>query len=189
MKQKQCRSQLLLLEDIVNLGRKGDLVFPKRGFARNYLLPQKKGVIVDKRTLRLQTRLKEERAKQAVIDRKDAEAFAAHLKGRVFTLQVKADTQGHLYGSVSALDIAQLIEEQEGIKLEKRQIVLPKPIKQSGVYTISLRLKENVPATFDLKVCSESAKLETYVEVVEEKPIPSKEEEVLDDKEEGQESK
>jgi large subunit ribosomal protein L9 len=147
-------NQLLLLEDVDDLGRSGDLVKVKPGFARNYLLPQKKAVIADKRTLRLQDKLKEERAKKAVVDKKESEALSERIQGMVFVKEVKVDPEGHMYGSVSALDVLHLFE-REGIKLEKRSVILPHPIKELGVYNLSLRLKEGVMTSFTLKVVSD----------------------------------
>lgn len=171
MEKKRGKTQLLLLEDVTNLGRKGELATAKPGFVRNFLLPKKKAVIADKRTIRMQERLKAERAKQAELDKKDSEALAASLKGKTLSTKVKNDTQGHLYGSVAAADIVKLLEEQEGIKLERKNVVLPKPFKTLGVYDVELRLKEDVPATFKLKIEGETkvqeAKPKT-VEVVEE---------------------
>lgn len=154
-KTTKSKNQLLLLEDIRNVGRKGDLVSTKPGFARNFLLPQKKAVLADKRTLRMQEQLKEERAKQAALDKKDAEGFAARLKGKILTLHVKTDNAGHLFGSVSAVDIVKVLAEQEGIEIERRSVLLNKAIKVVGTYEISLRLKEGVPASFQLKIIGE----------------------------------
>jgi large subunit ribosomal protein L9 len=163
-------NQLLLLEDVVNLGRKGDLVKAKPGFARNFLLPKKKAVIADKRTIRLQERLKEERVKQAAVDKKESEAFAAQIKGKTLKTNVKSDKEGHLYGSVAVVDIVKILEEEEGVKLERRNVVLPKPIKTVGTFEIQLRLKEDVPATFFLKVIGEGQieEVKSRVKVKEE---------------------
>ncbi|MBY0528626.1 MAG: 50S ribosomal protein L9 [Rhabdochlamydiaceae bacterium] len=148
-------NQLLLLEDVEDLGRSGDLVSVKPGYARNFLLPQKKAVVADKYTLRLQARLKEERAKQAEIDRKDSEDLARQIDGAVIIMQVKVDPDGHMYGSVTALDIVRHFDAQ-GIKLEKRSVLLASPIKSTGVYPLNLKLKEGVPALVTLKVFSEA---------------------------------
>ena len=83
------QNHLLLLEDVVNLARKGETVKVKPGFARNFLLPQKKAVVVDKRTLRMQERLREERSKQAIQDRADSEKLAKELFEKTFELKVK----------------------------------------------------------------------------------------------------
>lgn len=156
--------QLLLIEDVDDLGRSGEVVKVKPGFARNFLLPQKRAVIADKGTLRMQARLQEERAKRAEVDKKEAEALALKINGKELTILVKVDPDGHMYGSVAAQDIANLFEK-EGIALEKRSVLLHHPIKALGDVTINLRLKEGVPASFKLTVQSET-------------PLPQKKEEV-----------
>ncbi|HSW86863.1 MAG TPA: 50S ribosomal protein L9 [Rhabdochlamydiaceae bacterium] len=148
------KNQLLLIEDVDDLGRSGDVVSVKPGYARNFLLPQKKAVVVDKHTLRMQTKLKEERAKKASVDKKDAEELSEKINGTTLVIEVKVDPEGHMYGSVSAIDIARLFGEQ-GVQLEKRNVVLAQPIKSLGSYDLSLKLKEGVPATFVLKVVAE----------------------------------
>lgn len=147
-------NQLLLIEDIEDLGRSGDIVSTKPGYARNFLLPQKKAVVANKNTLRMQARLKEERAKRAVVDKKEAEDAAARIGAMALTIVVKIDQEGHMYGSVTALDIVRLFEN-EGITLEKRNVILPHPIKQLGDHPVQLKLKEGVPAAFTLKVESD----------------------------------
>ncbi|MCB1084659.1 MAG: 50S ribosomal protein L9 [Chlamydiia bacterium] len=166
----QKKTELLLLEDVRNLGRKGELASAKPGFIRNYLLPQKKAVIADNRTIRMQEKLLEERAKQAVVDKKESEELAAKLKEKTFSTLVKNDSQGHLYGSVTVADIVKILEEQEGINIDRKHVIMPKPIKSLGVFEVELRLKEDIPATFKLKVEGET-KVEapkTRAEVIEE---------------------
>lgn len=170
MKKKRMQEGLLLLEDIVNLGRKGEIVRSRPGFAWNFLLPQKKAIIASKSTIRLQEKLKAERAKQAVEDEKQARAVASRLKDKMLILSVKADGSGHLYGSVTTLDIVKVLSKEVDIAIERRSVLLPKPIKKTGVYSIKLSLKEGVPAAFQLKVKGEGeveAKAAT-VEVVDE---------------------
>ncbi|MCB1115078.1 MAG: 50S ribosomal protein L9 [Chlamydiia bacterium] len=170
MKQSNTKTKLLLLEDVTNLGRKGELASAKPGFVRNFLLPQKKAVIADKRTIRMQEKLREEREVQAAADKKEAEALAKRLESKTLSITVKNDSQGHLYGSVASADIVKILEEQEGIKIERKHVLLLKPIKSLGVFDVQLRLKEDVPATFKLKVDGETKvrEPESLVEVVEE---------------------
>ncbi len=149
-------NQFLLIEDVDSLGRSGDVVKAKPGYARNFLLPQKKAVIADKHTLRMQAKLKEEREKQAVIDRGEAEKLAERINGMTLTVEVKVDPEGHMYGSVAASDIVHLFEK-EGITLERRNIVLPKPIKEAGAFPLTLKLKEGTPASYTLNVVVEAA--------------------------------
>lgn len=143
--------QLLLLEDVRKTGRKGDVVKAKSGFARNFLIPQKKAVIADKRTLRMQARLKEERDKQAVIDKADSEKVAQEISGFVCSIEVKVDAVGHMYGSVTANDIVKVLAEK-GVQIEKGFVHLPHPIKKLGEYRIVLNLKEGVAGSFLLNV-------------------------------------
>ncbi|MCK4935121.1 MAG: 50S ribosomal protein L9 [Simkaniaceae bacterium] len=170
-------NQLLLLEDIENLGRKGDIVKAKPGFVRNFLLPKKKAVIADKRTLRLREKLQAERAALAKLDRETSLKLAAELKGKVFDIEVKADQTGHLYGSVTLADVSKVLEEN-GFSIEKRSVAISKPIKTLGNYPIQLNLKESVQASIILQVKGEGGitaevikpKVEEKVPVIEEVP-------------------
>jgi len=162
--------QLLLLDDVEELGRSGDVVNVKPGYARNFLVPKKKAVPADKHTLRMQDRLREERAKQAEIDRKASEELAMKYSGLELQTIVKVDPEGHMYGSVSAVDIVRLFEEK-GIKLERKSIVLPHPIKTIGKHQLNAKLKEGVMLPFTLVVESDiplPAKPKE-IEIVEEK--------------------
>ncbi len=170
MSKAKNKSKLLLLEDVRNLGRKGELVQAKPGFVRNFLLPQKKAVIAGRQTIRMQERLKEERTNQAVVDKKDSEELSARLGEKEFEIHVKTDKSGHLFGSVGPVEILKLLKDEEGIELERRSVILANPIKIVGPYTINLRLKEEVPAHFNLRVIGEGG-IEAppgIVEVLEE---------------------
>lgn len=149
-------NKLLLLVDVEALGRSGDIVNVRPGYARNFLLPQGLAVIANKHALRMQERLQEERRKQAVIDKAEAETAAVAIKDLTLTTIVKVDHEGHMYGSVTALDVAGLLQEQAGITVEKRFIQLPHALKETGVHTIKVKLKEGVTSSFVLKVMSEA---------------------------------
>lgn len=145
-------NKLLLLEDVEALGRSGDIVGVKPGYARNFLLPQGLAIVADKKALRMQTRLQEERKKKAIIDRKESEELAAKLEGQNLTALVKVDHEGHMYGSVNVSDIVDLLEKQLSIVLEKRTIQLKHAIKATGVHKIPVRLNEDVQASFTLTI-------------------------------------
>ncbi len=145
--------QLLLIEDIEDLGRSGEIVKVKPGYARNFLL-KRRAVIASKNTLRMQSRLQEERAKRAEVDKRDAEALAGRVNGMHLTITVKVDPEGHMYGSVAAHDIVTLFA-QEGITLEKRNVVLPQAFKELGTFPVTLKLQEGVPAQITLTVQSD----------------------------------
>ncbi|MDF2576685.1 MAG: rplI [Chlamydiales bacterium] len=145
------QQQLLLLEDVDSLGRSGDVVQVKPGYARNFLIPQQKAVVADKNTLRLRERLQQERTKRAAEDRQEAEMIASRIDGIQLSIEVKVDPEGHLYGSVSQVDIVNLLAK-EGLTIERRHVVLAHAIKSTGEHTIPLRLKEGIPAQFTLQV-------------------------------------
>lgn len=146
--------ELLLLEDVEDLGRSGDLVKVKPGFARNFLVPQKKAVVASKFALRLREKLMEERRLKAAQDLREAEELVARMAGCEFTTIVKVDQEGHLYGSVNAADLVHMLGEN-GFVVAKGQVVLDRPIKSLGSYTIHLKLKEGVTTSFVLHVESD----------------------------------
>lgn len=148
------KQQLLLLEDVESLGRKGEVVSAKPGFIRNFLLPKGYAVIASANTLRKQERLRAEREKQALIDRKESEELAVKIEGMSLEIKVKVDPEGHMYGSVSAADIAQLFQDK-GFALEKKNILVSRPIKETGTHKISLKLKEGVPVSCVLQIIPE----------------------------------
>ncbi len=143
--------QLLLLEDVINHGRKGEIVFVAPGYARNFLLPQGKAILASYATVKTQNKLKEERDSQAKLDRQVSEKIAEELKGKLFTTITKVDTDGHMYGSVSAKDVAEIIFN-EGIHIEKKHVVLHLPIKALGKHSISIKLPEGIMVTISLEI-------------------------------------
>lgn len=173
------KQQLLLLEDVEALGKKGEVVSAKPGYVRNFLLPNRLAVIASPNTLRKQERLRAEREKQAIIDRKESEELAMQIEKVALETRVKVDPEGHMYGSVSAADIAQLFQEK-GLPVERKYILLNRPIKETGVHKISLKLKEGIALTCQLTIIPEgvnaagieavTAPIAPMVEVESEKP-------------------
>ena len=152
------RQNLLLLQDVMDLGRTGEIVTVKSGYARNYLIPLKKGVKAGEQTMRMQKRLQEERSKQAVTDKVEAEALAKVIELIVLETHAKVDPEGKMYGSVSAQEIIDLLAKHD-IKLDKKDVQLKHSIKETGTFTISFRLKEGVPATCKLEIIPEGGKV------------------------------
>ncbi|MCB1114269.1 MAG: 50S ribosomal protein L9 [Chlamydiia bacterium] len=148
--------KLLLIEDVDSLGRSGDLVEVRPGYARNFLIPQGLAKHANKEVLRLQAKLQEERQKKALEDKKDAEAIKAKLEGLELSVAVKVDPEGHMYGSVSVQDILDLILKASQVELDKKAVQLAHPIKKTGTHHITLKLKEEVVVeNITLKVSSE----------------------------------
>lgn len=163
-------NKLLLIEDVETLGRSGDIVSVRPGYARNFLLPQGFAVVADKNTLRKQKQLQETRRLQAIEDKKTAEEQSSLVQGKVLITVVKVDEAGHMYGSVSPNDVVTMLQNQLNLKIARRAVQLVHPIKQVGVYAIELKLGEGVAGTVTLKVVPEGADAATFGEKkVEEK--------------------
>lgn len=148
-------TKLLLMEDVIDLGRKGDIVSVRPGYARNFLFPQGFAVLADPRALKMQQRLQEERKAKAIQDKNDAEKLAESLVGVIVTTTVKVDHEGHMYGSVSSADIAKLLHEQAGLTIDKHHISLKAPYKEIGVFECPIKLKEGVMSSVTVKILPE----------------------------------
>jgi large subunit ribosomal protein L9 len=146
--------QVILREDIDNLGKIGDLVKVADGYARNYLVPKKKAIEATPKNLGAM-----DHAKKMVSDRlrklkKEAAADADRIKALAVTIKAKVGEEGKLFGSVTTMDIAEAVKAQ-GISIDKRKIVLDEPIKRLGDYTITVKLPADVTADFKVSVIAE----------------------------------
>jgi len=160
-------TKLLLIQDAKHLGRKGDVVSVKDGYARNWLIPTKIAVAANKGTLRTQARLQEERKQKALADKADAEAISGHVNGKIIKTEVKVDHAGQMYGSVSAADVARLLEEQHNVQIDKHAVQLKHAVKTTGTSLITLKLPEGVTAVVTLKVFAEGAEEQESASVEE----------------------
>lgn len=149
--------KLLLVQDVDELGKKGEVVKVKSGYARNFLLPQGFAVVADPHTLRTQAKLQDERAKQAVVDKQEAEALKSKMDGVSITIPVKVDQEGHMYGSVTAQDVAAELHKATGIELEKKAVQLRQHLKVTGLHKVAVKLKEGVMAEVTLTIEPEGA--------------------------------
>ena len=166
------KQQLLLLQDVDALGKKGEVVSARPGYVRNFLLPKGFAVVASSHTLRKQEQLRKEREKQAIVDRKEAEELAEKIKKIQLEIKVKVDPEGHMYGSVSANDIFKLFQEKD-LAVEKKYILVTRPIKETGVHQIPLRLKEGIEISCQLAIIPEGVAT-AGIEAVT-KPIPVEE--------------
>lgn len=146
--------QVILSEDVPNLGRTGDVVKVRAGYARNYLLPRSLAVEANQKHLRefehqkRMAMLKRERQKnQAMTLKEKIEALAMVIKAR-------AGEEGRLFGSVTNIDIERALREQ-GLDVERRKIHLPEPLKQLGEFAVPIKLEAEVEATLKIQVAAE----------------------------------
>ncbi|MFZ0850706.1 MAG: 50S ribosomal protein L9 [Hyphomicrobiaceae bacterium] len=143
--------QIILLERIGRLGQMGDVVNVKDGYARNFLLPQKKALRATEENL---ARFEKERTQLEARDlelKKEAEAVAAKLAGQSFLAIRQAGDTGQLYGSVTTRDIAEVVTAG-GFSIDRRQIVLDRPIKTLGLHPIRVALHPEVIVQVSLNV-------------------------------------
>ena len=143
--------EVILLERIEKLGQIGDVVSVKNGFARNYLLPNKKALRANEANRKVfesnRARIEADNAER----RSEAEKSAGGVDGKTVQLIRQASNVGHLYGSVSARDIVEALEG-EGAKVSKSQIVLDRPIKAIGVHEVKVALHPEVSVTIKVNV-------------------------------------
>ena len=141
--------KLLLQESIKNVGRVGDVVDVSPGYARNYLLPQGLAVEPTKANLKKVEARRQEIEKQEREKREQQARLIKQLEGRDVTLERKANEQGHLYGAVSATDIARALQA-DGFNVEAEDVLLPGKLDQINTYTVKIRFAEDLET--DLKV-------------------------------------
>jgi large subunit ribosomal protein L9 len=148
-------AQAILLQDVENLGRRGEPVEVSPGYLRNYLLPRKLAQPATKGALgEAQRRLEaEERAEREGAER--AEQTAALLSKTILTLHHRAGEDGKLFGSVTAKEIADAIRDARDLKVDRRKIRLEQPIHEIGTYMIDVELTGGVTASVKTIVAEE----------------------------------
>ena len=146
--------EVILIQDLANLGFKNDIVKVRDGYGRNYLLPQKIAIIANEANRKqLAENLKQQAHKAAKL-LADAEALAAKLAETVIEVKAKANEDGKIFGTVTTAAIADALAAQE-IAIDKKVITLVEPIKQLGEYTAQARLHREVKADIKLNVVAE----------------------------------
>lgn len=161
--------QVILMERIENLGALGDVVNVKAGFARNFLVPQKKAKTATKTNIAEFETIRSDLEKLAAERTKAAEDRLTAINGiKDIEIEVRAGLGGKLFGSVSNIEIADLITEQ-GVKVERREVRMPEgPIRQIGEYNILVHLQGGVETTVKVTVTADA---DSDMEAVEKKAI------------------
>ena len=141
--------KVILLEDVEKLGRAGEIIEVKNGYARNYLIPRKLAIpATGKNLAQLEHQKRIIQAKQLRL-RKTAQALKEQIEKLSITIPCKVGESDRLFGSVTTMDIAQALKK-EGIEIDKRWIKLQEPLKNLGVYTVPIHLNQELEA--NLKV-------------------------------------
>lgn len=144
--------QVVLLEDVKALGKKGQIVNVNDGYARNFILPKKLGLEANTKNLndlKLQNANEEKKAKEIL---EAAQAFAKDLESKSVVIKMKAGEGGRVFGSVSSKEIATAFKDQCGLDIDKKKIQLTDAIKAFGTYDVPVKLHQKVTGILKVKV-------------------------------------
>ncbi len=161
--------QVILLERVAKLGQMGDVVDVKPGFARNYLLLQKKALVASKENIAAFEDQKAQLEARNLETKKEAEALGQKLDGQQFVVIRQASDGGNLYGSVSTRDAADVATE-EGFSIDRKQVLIRTPIKELGLHEVEVHLHPEVMVTITLNVARspEEAELQASGKSIQE---------------------
>ena len=164
-------TEVILTEKIEHLGAEADIVKVKAGYARNFLIPQKKAVEITPATMKRINVLKKKRAEREASELNEAEELARRVNKMKITMELETGTTGKAFGSITAADIAERIAKELAGKgeIDRHRIHLEKPIKESGVHEITIKLHADVVAKLTLNV-----KAKGGPEVAAEEPAEEK---------------
>ncbi len=146
--------EIILKEDVVNLGYKNDIVTVKSGYGRNYLIPTGKAVIASPAAKKMLAEELKQRAHKLEKIKKDAEDMAAKLEGTSLTIGTKVSSTGTIFGSVSNIQIAEALEKK-GFKVDRKSIVVKDSVKEVGNYKAVVKLHKDVSVEIPFEVVAE----------------------------------
>ena len=147
--------EVILLEDVHNLGYKDDILKVKDGYGLNYLIPQKKAIVATPSAKKVLAENLKQRAHKLAKIKAEAEAQAAKLNGVKVTVAAKASEGGKIFGSITTAQIAEQLEKQ-GFNIDRKLISLAAAIKELGSYKATVRLHKEVAVEIDLDVVAEA---------------------------------
>ena len=146
--------EIILKEDVQNLGYKDDIVKVKDGYGRNYLILTGKAIIASESARKVLAENQKQRAHKLAKIKADAEALAKKLEGLTLTIGTKTSSSGVIFGSVNSIQVAEALEK-EGFTIDRKIIVIKDNIKEIGNYTAVIRLHKEVSPVVKLVVVSE----------------------------------
>ena len=147
--------EVILKEDVVNLGSRGDIVKVADGYGRNFLLPRKLALQATLANKAVIETMKTSAARRSASEKVQAEELAAKLEPLVLIFTRKSGEAGHLFGSVTSADIAADLAAK-GFEVDRRKIVLNEPLKSLGDHTVAIKLQREVTAHVKVKVLAEA---------------------------------
>ena len=147
--------KVILLQDVKGKGKKDEVVEVSNGYARNYLLPKNLAIEANKENLKKIEQKKEKEAKEKERQQQEAQQLVDKLKDLTVEIKAKSGKEGKLFGSVSSKEIVQATSKQHGIKIDKRKLELPEPIKALGIFEIPYKPHPNVSGFVRVRVIEE----------------------------------
>ncbi|MGL5808901.1 MAG: 50S ribosomal protein L9 [Nocardioides sp.] len=144
--------KIILTQEVDGLGLAGDVVEVKDGYGRNYLVPRNLAVMWTRGGQKTVDSIKAARAKRAVASQEQAATIKARLEAEPVDLEVRAGSGGRLFGAVTTAEIAEAIASVTGQSVDRRAVVVGKPIKSLGAHQVSARIHEDVVASVRLNV-------------------------------------
>ncbi|VBB46088.1 50S ribosomal protein L9 [uncultured Paludibacter sp.] len=146
--------EVILKEDILNLGYKGDIVKVKDGYGRNYLIPQKKAVIASESAKKMLAEDNKQRAHKLEKIKNEAVALAEKLTDVTLTIGAKTSSSGKIFGAVNNIQIADALEKA-GFAVDRKLISLKEPVKELGTYKAIAKLHKEVSVEIPFEVVAE----------------------------------
>jgi large subunit ribosomal protein L9 len=147
-------TEIILTENIPGLGAEADVVKVRRGYARNFLLPQGKAYEVTKRSLRQLDNLKAKRAAREATELNEAEELARRIGKLRVTFTLETGETGKAFGSITAQDLVKRLKNELGNEIDRHRIVLEHPLKTTGEHEVSIKLHHDVTAKFVFQIKS-----------------------------------
>jgi large subunit ribosomal protein L9 len=142
--------KVILLEDVKNIGKKGEIINAKDGYARNYLFPKKLAIEATEANLRSLEAAKSRKEEKENELLQEAKALEEELQKKTIVIKAKTGEQGKLFGSITTKEIADILEKDHKISIDKKKFDLEEPIKTVGEYKVKIKLHPQVSA--ELKV-------------------------------------
>lgn len=173
--------KVILLKELKGKGGEGDVIDVSRGFANNYLLTQGYAILATKGNLKQLEQRKKNIAKREETRLTEANALAEKLNNATVHVDAQVGEEGQLFGSVTAVMVAEAIEAALGVEIDKRRVELGKPIKVAGEHSVTVSIYRNIKATVNVTVGVEAAAEEAAAEAEEATEVAPVEAEVAEE--------
>ncbi|MBO4874962.1 MAG: 50S ribosomal protein L9 [Bacteroidales bacterium] len=148
--------EIILKQDVENLGHRDDIVNVKPGYGRNYLIPQGYAILATETAKKIHAENMKQRAHKEAKLREEAEALAAKMEGLELTIATKTSSTGKIFGSINTIMLAEALAAK-GFEIDRKNILMKdKSIKEVGKYNAAVRLYKNIKANFTFNVITEA---------------------------------